>query len=99
MSGNQEYCTYCKASDKDIDCDTCDIAPPELMEANVLAWDIFQLCQTQWRMGPTGPAGLDYNVIIRVLTLWNGEREDLYKISIIEGEYLKHIQKNHGNGT
>ena len=30
------------------------------------AWNIFNYCQTQWRMGFGGPVGLDYTALFRV---------------------------------
>lgn len=37
----------------------------ELWPENYQVWAAFTLLQGQWRCGPSGPIGLDYNVVYR----------------------------------
>ena len=52
--------------------------PPEfdLWPENVTAWQLYYENRTQWRMGPVGPSGLDYNVIDRALDRMDLDDDD-----------------------
>jgi len=40
--------------------------PVELWPDNAQSVNVFMAMSTQWRMGPIGPSGLDYNVLPEV---------------------------------
>jgi hypothetical protein len=45
--------------------------PTEIWPENVAPCNVFADISTQWRMGPNGPVGLDYNVLFRKLDRLN----------------------------
>jgi hypothetical protein len=72
-----------------------DFAPPEceLWPENWPAIQLFTQVSTQWRMGSSGPIGLDYNVVFHELDRMALERDaydDLMgSIRVVEGVALK----------
>lgn len=40
-----------------------------LWPCNIVAWQIFMAIQTQWRVGPNGPTGLDYTAVHAVMQI------------------------------
>lgn len=57
------------------------------------AWPVVQLfvrCQTQWRTGPSGLIGLDYNAVRWAFSLYDvkDQRTMLEDLQIMEGEIL-----------
>lgn len=43
----------------ELDCRTCEWACPELLPSNLDIWELWGVCNTQWRVGMAGPVGLD----------------------------------------
>ncbi|KQW97139.1 hypothetical protein ASC94_10130 [Massilia sp. Root418] len=41
--------------------------PVEIWPENLIAYSLFESLRTQWRNGPNGPTGLDYNVLYHKL--------------------------------
>lgn len=62
----------------------------EVWPENWPAVDLFLLCQTQWRMGPGGIAGLDYGAVLSVARLWGMKRlrETMADVQVIEAAIL-----------
>lgn len=50
--------------------------PVEIWPDNITAVHTFIATTTQWRMGPTGPVGLDYAILPTVLRLTGVPRTD-----------------------
>ncbi len=74
---------------------------PEYFEIEPEAWPAMQAflaCQTQWRMGPNGPVGLDYTAVAWVFRLYKiaNPAAVLADMQIIEGEILAAIHKKEG---
>lgn len=60
------------------------------MEENEDAWRLWQSSMTQWRMGISGPVGLDYAAVERIAA-WTGVTLDTItfrKIQALEAEFL-----------
>lgn len=57
-----KYCETCKKSKKRPPCETCDFSKPpvELAPENTEAIEVWADVQTQWRVGPFGLVGIDY---------------------------------------
>ena len=74
---------------------------PEYFEVEPEAWPavkLFLRCQTQWRMGPNGAVGLDYNALAWLVTI---EKDSdaaamLDDIQVIEQEVLAALSKKGG---
>lgn len=69
----------------------------DVLEEHVPAVLLFDEIGTQWRCGPMGAYGLDYNVLYQKLARLNLSREDYddleYAIRILEGAALDEMQK------
>lgn len=69
----------------------------EVLEEHLDAVLLFDELGTQWRCGPSGAYGLDYNVLYQKLDRKNlsaDEYDDLeYSIRILEGAALEEMQK------
>jgi hypothetical protein len=64
----------------------------ELWPENAAAARMFELVQSQWRMGPGGPVGLDYSVLPPWLRPGCGGRrvrEVLIGLQVMEAEALR----------
>ena len=77
------------------------VPEPEYFEVEPDAWpavEAFLVCQTQWRMGPNGPVGLDYTAVAWVFRLYKiaNPAAVLADMQIIEGEILAAIHKKEG---
>jgi hypothetical protein len=61
------------------------------------AWQLFNRIDTQWRVGPKGATGLDYNVLLRFLDRMRLSDDDyeqmLNDISVIEQSALAAIHR------
>ncbi|MBU3257674.1 DUF1799 domain-containing protein [Klebsiella pneumoniae] len=64
-------------------------------EQTAQSWQLFQVMQTQWRIGMNGPTGLDYNTLPMFFELYKIDNREaaLLDLQILEGEYLKQIYK------
>lgn len=77
-----------------------DFAPPEveLWPENWPAIQLFTQLSTQWRIGPSGPVGLDYNVVFHELDRRQLGRDDyddmMGAIRTIEEVALKALSAN-----
>lgn len=73
--------------------------PPEvsLWPENWPALNLFLDLQTQWRMGPIGPVGLDYNVLFHEMdrrALPQDEYDDLLEmVRVVEGAALSEMRR------
>lgn len=71
----------------------------ELLECTADSWAFFlQVCR-QWRMGPSGPIGLDYTVLPMMFDLWGiDSREErrwlMADLQIIETAALNQMAEN-----
>mgnify|MGYP006274710629 CR=1 FL=1 len=68
----------------------------EVWEENWMVVELFLRVQTQWRIGMSGPVGLDYVAVAWVLKLVAEEashRALLEDLQIMEGAVLAHIAK------
>ncbi|MFK3741444.1 DUF1799 domain-containing protein [Massilia sp. TN1-12] len=74
-------------TEEDLEWDAVEVWPE-----NVQAYQLFSSLQTQWRVGMSGPSGLDYNVMYRMIDrmkLSNADAEDLeYDVRAMESEAL-----------
>ena len=74
---------------------------PEYFEVEPEAWPavkLFLRCQTQWRTGPNGVVGLDYNALAWLVTI-GGDIDAaamLDDIQVIEQEVLAALSKKGG---
>lgn len=70
----------------------------EVWEENWTAIQLFTRFSTQWRMGPGGPAGLDYGVIQHELSRLHISDDDytatMDRLRVIEQAALDQIHKN-----
>lgn len=57
------------------------------------AVEMFQRIFTQWRMGPGGPVGLDYNALQWMCSLYSvhDARQLLEDLQIMERAWLSHV--------
>ena len=74
---------------------------PEYFEVEPEAWPavkLFLRCQTQWRMGPNGAVGLDYNALAWLVTIEKDidAAAMLDDIQVIEQEVLAALSKKGG---
>jgi hypothetical protein len=64
---------------------------------NVTPTAVFAAMQTQWRVGPAGPYGLDYTALTEVLRMLGIARSEwaevLTCIRVMEGEALSLMRK------
>lgn len=94
--------------DTEADAAALGVAPPvkaetsdefEVWEENWPVVELFLRCQTQWRIGMSGPVGLDYGAVAWVLKLTAEEashRSLLEDLQIMEGAVLGFIAKLEG---
>jgi len=84
-----KYCHACKLAKKN-NCNECN-DKLHINKENILAWEIFEICRTQWRYSSGYKTGLDYNVIFSFLEMNNINLSPklLRKIQILECEELK----------
>jgi hypothetical protein len=62
--GRAEYCKTCRETKDKPPCDSCEWGtPPEIEEANLETWELWQEVKTQWRAGGAGIIGLDYKAV------------------------------------
>lgn len=63
---------------------------------------IFSDMMTQWRMGPAGATGLDYNalpVVLMIRAVTDDERQDVFDgLRVMEMAALKSIRERRKNG-
>jgi len=75
--------------------------PFEVWPENENAVNMFLKASTQWRVGPGGITGLDYNVLFRLFSLYGikDKRGTLEGVQVMENTALKLIAENmaHGN--
>lgn len=71
--------------------------PVELFPINVIPCELFTSLCTQWRMGASGPVGLDYNVLFHKLDRMKLEPEEYDRLEravmVMEDEALSVIYK------
>jgi hypothetical protein len=71
--------------------------PVEIWPENMAPFDIFNAMCTQWRMGSSGPVGLDYNVLFHKLDRMKLEPDEYERIErsvrVMEDEALTAIWK------
>lgn len=72
-----------------------------MFEVEPDAWPVVQLfvrCQTQWRSGPSGLIGLDYNALRWAFSLYavKDQRTMLEDLQIMEGEILAKLAEREG---
>jgi hypothetical protein len=71
--------------------------PVELWPPSVVPCKVFMKMSTQWRMGPSGPVGLDYGVLFHMLDRMKLEAAEYDRIEgafrIMEDEALAVIWK------
>ena len=71
--------------------------PVEIWPENMVPFDIFNAMCTQWRMGSSGPVGLDYNVLFHKLDRMKLEPDEYERIErsvrVMEDEALTVIWK------
>lgn len=60
---------------------------------NEQAFSLFVQMKTQWRVGASGPTGLDYNVLFTLMALKNIGVEILDDIRIMESAALAEIYR------
>lgn len=48
------------------DCSSCDHRLPDMTAEELEIWDCLVTCESQFRIGPTGPVSLDWSVVLRV---------------------------------
>jgi len=60
---------------------------------NEEAFSLFEQMQTQWRVGFSGPIGLDYNVLFSLMKLKNMSIDLLDDIRIMEDAALTEIHR------
>jgi UDP-N-acetyl-D-mannosaminuronate dehydrogenase len=62
-----------------------------LLPENIDAWQLWFLCSTQWRMGPRGPVGLDYNTVMAVADVYGIDMSPatVRKLKALETSILK----------
>jgi hypothetical protein len=69
----------------------------EILEEHLPAVLLFDEMGTQWRCGPTGAYGLDYNVLFHKLDRMKLNRDEYdeleYQIRILEGAALEEMRK------
>ncbi len=94
--------------DTEADAAALGVAPPvkietsddcEVFEENWPVLELFLRVQTQWRIGMSGPVGLDYGAVAWVLKLTAEEtshRSLLEDLQIMEGAVLGFIAKQEG---
>lgn len=78
-----------------------DFGPTEVWPENHQVVRMFRRVASQWRMGMSGPVGLDYNVLFRLLDDEAGsDREFWYElledISIMEGAAITAMRPRDG---
>lgn len=74
---------------------------PKVFEVEPDAWPVVQLfvcCQTQWRTGPSGLIGLDYNAVKWAFSLYDVEDQQtmLEDLQIMESEILVKFAQREG---
>jgi len=69
----------------------------EVWTENVEAYRLFDMLQTQWRIGSSGPTGLDYNVLFTAMALNNTSNtrqvELLADIRVMESAAIAEIYR------
>lgn len=72
----------------------------EIWPENLLPFDVFSALQTQWRIGMSGPTGLDYGVLPVVLDIKQIEppqRAEIFAdVQIMEAEALRFFAEKNG---
>lgn len=72
----------------------------EIWPENWLAFEVFGASLTQWRVGMSGPTGLDYTVLPVVMDLIDVPKESRAEcfegVRVMESEALKVIRQNNG---
>ena len=72
--------------------------PVEIWPDNMLAVQVFDALDTQWRVGFNGPIGLDYNVLREIwqrLKVPTKERDQVFSdLRIMESAALKQMRAN-----
>ncbi|MBI4715843.1 MAG: DUF1799 domain-containing protein [Nitrospirae bacterium] len=91
FGGGPEYCRACEAAGKADDCAGCEARPPELELENLLPWEIFQDCGTQWRYREGRPVGLDYNVVLKLVEMRGAGVEVFARVRLVEQESLLRV--------
>jgi len=78
---------YLKKRGEEPDCLSC---VPPLEEENELAVDIFLRVRNQLIFPPMGkyPLGLDMNVVLKMLEMFNGNSDTLDKILFLENHFI-----------
>ena len=71
--------------------------PTEIWPTNLVPCNVFMDLCTQWRMGSSGPVGLDYNVLFHKLDRMKLDHEEYERIEksvrVMEDEALTVIWK------
>ncbi len=72
----------------------------EVWPENQDAVTMFVACSTQWRVGPGGMTGLDYNVLFRLFEVYDikNQRETIEAVQVMENTALKMIVEHNANG-
>lgn len=65
---------------------------------NWQAVDVFSTCQTQWRIGMSGPTGLDYSAVKAVFDMFGVEdpRDTLDNVRTMEAQALEIFASKNG---
>lgn len=78
--------------------------PPEIIEIwdiNWAAFSVFHSMSTQWRVGMSGPTGLDYSVIPTIASMLGYKKKDVQDmfpdIQVMENEALITMGENKQN--
>lgn len=81
---------------KNTDCGTCEGRQPAVYEVNRPAWILWTLVSTQWRVGMSGPVGLDYGAIEQLARLYeiNLTPGVMAKLRALEALVLKKALEN-----
>ena len=65
----------------------------EVWEENTEVFKLFCMMQTQWRIGMSGPSGLDYNVLFTYMAMKNINIDLLDDIRLMESAALTEIHR------
>lgn len=74
--------------------------PFEVWPENKDAVTMFVAASTQWRTGPGGVTGLDYNALFRLMELYviKDQRETLEAVQVMESTALKMMAEHNSDG-
>ncbi|WP_369688322.1 DUF1799 domain-containing protein [Desulfatitalea tepidiphila] len=97
----RQYCQTCfKANSGNPPCEDCEWQPPALLPENQDALELWLAVQTQWRAGPMGVIGLDYNVLYQEAIRLGIDLSPgvMKKIRTLEAATLEKVYGSHTKG-